>query len=73
MKKPNKTTTKNELLTKRGLLGDTRGANIVEYVILVGVVALIAVAGFRMFGGKVTEKITEQGNSVGNINGADQN
>jgi Flp pilus assembly pilin Flp len=71
MKKPLKTTTQNELLAKRRLLGDTRGANIVEYVILVGVVALVAVAGFRLFGTSVKDKISDQANAVGGINGAE--
>ena len=48
------------------------GANMVEYILLVGVVALIAIAGFKLFGGKVKDKIQEQGNSVGGINGQAQ-
>ena len=52
----------------RSLLRDTRGANMVEYILLVGVVALISIAAFKMFGGKVQDKIKEQGNSVGQIN-----
>jgi Flp pilus assembly pilin Flp len=51
---------------------DRRGANMVEYILLVGVVALIAIAGFKLFGGKVREKIDEQGTSVGGINGQAQ-
>ena len=55
---------------KRGnLLEDTRGANLVEYIILVGVVALIAIAGFKAFGSNVTGKIQEQSDSVTGING----
>lgn len=52
------------------ILADRRGANLVEYIILVGVIALIAIAGFKIFGGKVWDKATKQGESVGNINGA---
>ncbi len=55
---------------RRSLLRDRRGANLVEYIILVGVIALIAIAGFKVFGGKVWDKATKQGESVGNINGA---
>lgn len=55
---------------RRSLLRDRRGANLVEYIILVGVIALIAIAGFKIFGGKVWDKATKQGESVGNINGA---
>jgi pilus assembly protein Flp/PilA len=51
------------------LVKDTRGANLVEYIILVGVVALIALAGYKIFGDQVTAKISEQSDSVGAING----
>lgn len=61
----------NKLVHKR-FMADTRGANLVEYIILVGVIALIAIAGFKAFGGKVRDKVNEQGNSVGSINGAAQ-
>jgi Flp pilus assembly pilin Flp len=54
----------------KSLVKDTRGAGLVEYIILVGVIALIAIAGFKTFGNKVSDKVTEQGNSVGEINGA---
>ena len=53
----------------RSFVADRRGANMVEYIILVGVVALIAIAGFKIFGGKVREKIDQQAGSVGGING----
>lgn len=52
------------------LIRDKKGANLVEYIILVGVIALIAIAGFKMFGTKVQAKIQEQSGSVGGINGA---
>jgi Flp pilus assembly pilin Flp len=51
----------------RQLIKDTRGANLVEYIILVGVIALIALAGFKMFGTKVQAKIQEQAGKVGQI------
>jgi len=53
----------------RRFVADRKGANLVEYIILVGVVALIAIAGFKIFGGKVREKIDQQAGSVGGING----
>lgn len=49
------------------LWNDKRGANLVEYIILVGVIALIALAGFKIFGKKVDSKITEQSDKVGQI------
>lgn len=54
-------------LANKGFLQDTRGANLVEYIILVGVVALIALAGFKIFGQKVTDKIKDQSNTVNGI------
>lgn len=56
----------------RTLLSDTRGANLVEYIILVGVIALIAIAGFKAFGNRVNDKVNEQAGSVSGINGAAQ-
>lgn len=54
------------------LVKDDRGANLVEYIILVGVVALIALAGYKVFGTSVDNKINEQAGSVDAINGAGQ-
>ncbi len=48
-------------------LRDNRGANLVEYIILVGVIALIAIAGFKIFGEKVDQKVQEQANKVEQI------
>ena len=55
--------------TPTNLLRDTRGANLVEYIILVGVIALIAIAGFKTFGSRVTEKVQQQSDTIGAING----
>jgi pilus assembly protein Flp/PilA len=54
-------------LANKGFLQDTRGANLVEYIILVGVVALIALAGFKIFGKNVNDKINQQSNTVQGI------
>lgn len=48
-------------------LKDCHGANLVEYLILVGVISLIALAGFKTFGKKVDTKIQDQGNKVSEI------
>jgi pilus assembly protein Flp/PilA len=48
-------------------LRDNAGANLVEYIILVGVIALIAIAGFQMFGNKVDMKIQEEAKKVDQI------
>lgn len=49
------------------LVRDTRGANMVEYIVLVGVVALLAMAGFKTFGGELKSKIEMQGTQVQGI------
>ena len=54
-------------LANKDFLKDTRGANLVEYIILVGVVALIALAGFKIFGQKVNDKIKDQSDKVQGI------
>ncbi|MFT3774568.1 MAG: hypothetical protein QM820_55125 [Minicystis sp.] len=42
------------------LYQDKRGANLVEYVILVGVVALVALVGFKQFGFKVRKSVDDK-------------
>jgi Flp pilus assembly pilin Flp len=49
------------------LVQDTRGANFVEYMIIVGVVALLAIAAFTTFGSDVQQKITDEGGKVTGI------
>jgi Flp pilus assembly pilin Flp len=56
--------------TMKRLVRDNKGASLVEYIILVGIVALIAFGGFKYFGSQVTQKIHDQGSSVSNVNGA---
>ncbi len=46
---------------------DQYGANLVEYIILVGVIALIAIAGFQAFGKSVDNKVEEQSAKVEQI------
>lgn len=48
-------------------LRDNVGANLVEYIILVGVVALLAIGGFSFFKDKVVSKIKDQGSQVEDI------
>jgi pilus assembly protein Flp/PilA len=43
---------------------DQFGANLVEYVILVGVIALVAIAGFQFFGETVRAKTDQQATHV---------
>ena len=52
------------------LFRDTRGANMVEYIILVGIVALLGIFGFRQFAGSVSAEIKNQGTTVEGINTA---
>jgi len=54
-------------LVLRSLLVDRKGANMVEYMIIVGVVALLSIAAFTTFGEDVQKKIKEEGQKVGSI------
>jgi Flp pilus assembly pilin Flp len=56
-------------LARKNIVNDVKGANLVEYIILVGLVALFAAAGFKAFGGKVKEKINQQAGAVEQIDG----
>ena len=49
------------------LLSSTRGAGFVEYIILVGLVALFCIAAYQAFGDAVTDKVNEQAEEVGGI------
>ena len=62
----------NEQNKIQKLIRDTSGAGMVEYIIIVGLVALACVAAYTTFGGDVKDKVTEQGASVTGINGAAQ-
>lgn len=54
----------------RNFVRATRGANMVEYIILVGLVALICIGGYTLFGDKVNKAISVQSTTVGNVNTA---
>jgi hypothetical protein len=55
--------------TLRRLPSATDGASLVQYIVLVGVVGLAAMAGFRMFGGSVSSKSDDYGGRVLALNG----
>jgi pilus assembly protein Flp/PilA len=54
------------------LLRDQRGANLVEYIIVLGLVALIAISAFDKFGSGVKEKVGQQTEALQKINGQAQ-
>ena len=49
-----------KMTTTRGLARDTRGANLVEYILLVGLVAIVCLVGFEIFGSSVRQKVLDQ-------------
>jgi pilus assembly protein Flp/PilA len=59
--------TGRETAMMKELYRDQRGANLVEYIILVGVVALIALAGFKIFGFKVRGSVDNKTTTVQGI------
>lgn len=58
---------KQPVSTLRALAKDTRGAGLVEYIVLVGLIALAAIMGFETFGGAVNERATTLGGKVSGI------
>jgi len=55
--------------TPEGIISCRRGANIAEYVILIGAVALVALGMLRLFGSQVQEKISGQSAQVTSLEG----
>jgi len=53
--------------TLKTLLRDQKGAGMTEYIILVGVIAMLAIVAFRFFGSSVSTKINQQAGTVSNI------
>jgi Flp pilus assembly pilin Flp len=51
------------------LARDERGAQLVEYIILVGMVAIVAMAGFKTFGFTLRAKIDQQAATVIDVPG----
>ena len=51
----------------KSLLRDTRGAGFVEYIILVGLVALFCIVAYQAFGQTVADKVSEQAEAVQGI------
>ena len=51
-------------VAKNGIASDTRGSNYVEYMILVGVIALLAIPAFTAFGGRASATIRDEGTLV---------
>ena len=51
-------------LAQKTLIKDTKGANLVEYMMLVGLIAIVAIVGFTKFGKTVDGKIGQQGGTV---------
>jgi Flp pilus assembly pilin Flp len=49
------------------LARDTRGAGFVEYIILVGLVALFCIVAYQAFGDAVSAKVQEQAGQVQGI------
>jgi pilus assembly protein Flp/PilA len=51
----------------RKLLRDQRGAGLVEYAMLAGLVAIAAFGAFKTFGGSISKAATDQSTTIGTI------
>ncbi|HVJ92876.1 MAG TPA: hypothetical protein VM580_23910 [Labilithrix sp.] len=57
----------NIRLASRRLARDTRGANLVEYIMLVGLIAIICIGVFTRFGGAVNDNTGRQAEKIEKI------
>ena len=48
----------------RRFVRDERGAGLVEYILLAGLIAIAAIVAFRGFEGKVSGTVTKQGQKI---------
>jgi Flp pilus assembly pilin Flp len=55
--------------TLKSLRADTRGASFMEYVVLVGLIAIVCIAAYQAFGSAIGDKVEEFGNTVTGIPG----
>jgi pilus assembly protein Flp/PilA len=58
----------SKIVALKNLVKDTRGATLVEYVMLAGLVALICIAAFTAFGSTIASKVHGQVTTVGALN-----
>ena len=50
----------------RARFGDTeRGASLVEYALLVALIAVVCIAAIALLGGNASDKLSEVGDSIG--------
>jgi Flp pilus assembly pilin Flp len=49
---------------RTNLIDDTRGSHLVEYLVLVGVIALLSIPAFRHFGNDAGNTVKDQGTLV---------
>ena len=52
---------------QEGLVGDTRGSALLEYIVLVGVVALLGIAAFTGYGTDVSSAVHREGVDVSQL------
>jgi len=52
----------------RRVFRDERGANLVEYAFLIGLIAVVAIAGVTLFGNELADLWTSNGDTVTNPN-----
>lgn len=53
----------------QSLKTDTRGASFMEYVVLVGLIAIVCIAAYQAFGSAIGDKVQEFGDTVSGIPG----
>jgi pilus assembly protein Flp/PilA len=56
---------------KNRIVRDTRGASMVEYMVLVGVIGIVALGAFKLMGSTIVSKVSSQTSQLGTIGAPD--
>jgi pilus assembly protein Flp/PilA len=59
-----------KMLSKLSLIRDTRGASMVEYMVLVGVIGIVALGAFKLMGSTIVSKVGSQTQQLGTVGAA---
>jgi len=55
----------NYVKTRLNIDGDERGASLVEYALLVALIAVVCIAAITLLGNNASTKLSEVGDSIG--------
>lgn len=57
---------------RRRFVRPQQGQGMVEYILIVALIALVAIAGIKLFGGKLSQMFTEKAKEIGQETGVQE-